>query len=301
MRCSLRRLLSTLALVALPGAAQPLAGQCLPSTIPPEEAAPCREHYPSWTGELAVYGANALLGGLSGGIMQELRGGSFRRGFTRGVAGGSIIYVGKRLAVERFRYAGLMGREVAAVGGSMVRNAGEGQGLVERLYLPLGVARLEVHTPTGRLQLTPDLTAIGWTIWAVTQSELTFDGSESLSSGTPVFKTDNQVLVAHGDTTHSSGVTNSGVVYYAGIPALGPVVSRKLLEHERIHVLQQDQLFLTVTDPAEELLMRQLPYLGRWSQRVDVNLSTELLRWLARWFPKHLERPWEAEAIFESR
>jgi hypothetical protein len=281
--------------------ASPLGAQCLPSTIPPEERAPCREHYPTWSGELASFGANALLGGLSSGIMQELRGGSFRRGFARGAAGGSVIYVGKRIAVERFEGAGLAGRQVAAVGGSMVRNAGEGVGVLERLYLPLGVARLEVHTPTRRLQLTPDLTAIGWTLWAVSQRELSIDASASLSSGTPVFKTDNLVLTTDGDSTHSSGVTNSGIIYLAGIPALGPVVSRKQLEHERIHVLQEDQLFLTITDPIEELLLEQLPYLGKWAERVDVNLSTELMRRLARWFPKHLERPWEAESIFHSR
>jgi len=292
-------LASTLGVLA--GGVQPLAAQCLPSTIPPEEAAPCREHYPTWAGELASFGANAVLGALSGGIMQELRGGSFRRGFVRGFAGGTVIYVGKRLAVERFDYSGLIGRQVGAVGGSMVRNAGEGRGVLERLYLPLGVARLEVYTSTGHLQLTPDLTAIGWTVWAVTQAELTLDRAASFSAGTPVFRTDNQVLIAHGDTTHSSGITNSGVIYIVGIPALGPVVSRKQLEHERVHVLQEDQLFLTITDPVEESLLRQLPWLGRWAGRVDVNLSSELLRTLARWFPKHLERPWETEAIFFAR
>jgi hypothetical protein len=135
----------------------------------------------------------------------------------------------------------------------------------------------------------------------VTQRELSLDGSASLSAGTFVFRTDNLVLRAGNDSTHSSGVTNSGIVYLAGIPALGPVVSRKQIEHERLHVLQEDQVFLTITDPIEELLLEQVPYLGRWAERVDVNLGTELLRTMARWFPKHLERPWETEAIFHSR
>lgn len=299
----MRRILLLPVLLLILGAGlRPLAAQCLPSTIPPEEAPPCREHYPTWAGELAAFGGNAVLGAISGGIMQELKGGSFRRGFTRGFAGGSVVYVGKRLSVERFEASGLIGRQVAAVGSSMVRNAGEGAGMLEKLYLPLGVARLEVHTPTGHLQLTPDLTALGWTIWALTQPELSFDRSASLSAGTPVFRTDNKALRVHGDTALISGVTNSGVILAVGIPALGPVVTRKLLAHERVHVLQEDQLFLTVTDPLEELVMRQLPFLGGWAaSRVDINLSTELMRRLARWFPKHLERPWETEAIFFSR
>ncbi|NJD10775.1 MAG: hypothetical protein FIB01_10215 [Gemmatimonadetes bacterium] len=293
--------LLALLLVMLAGGACSLAAQCLPSTIPPEEAPACKEHYPTWAGELAAFGANAVLGAISGGIMQELKGGSFRQGFTRGFAGGSVIYLGKRLAVERFEAAGLVGRQVAAVGGSMVRNAGEGAGVLEKLYLPVGVGRLEVRPRAGKLQFTPDLTAIGWTVWAMTQAELTIDRAASLSAGALVFRTDNQVLRQHGDTLTSSGITNSGVIYIVGIPALGPVVARKQLAHERVHVLQQDQLFLTVTDPVEELLLRQLPFAGRYATRVDVNLSTELLRRLARWFPKHLERPWETEAIFFSR
>jgi hypothetical protein len=277
------------------------AAQCLPSTLPPEEAPSCNRRYPSWSGELASLGGNALLGGLSAGIMQELRGGSFRSGFARGAVGGAGIYAGKRLAAERFEGAGLIGRQVAAVGGSIVRNAGEGRGVLERLYLPLGVARLEVHTPTRRLQLTPDITALAWALWALDERELSIDWEETLSAGTPVFYTDNKTLVVGGDSTHAAATTNSGVMYVSGVPGLGPVVSRRILEHERIHVLQEDQLFLTITDPLEELLLRQVPYVQRWATRVDINLATELLKRLGSWFPQHLDRPWESEAIFHSR
>lgn len=250
---------------------------------------------------MASLGGNALLGGLASGIMQELKGGSFRSGFTRGALGGAGIYLGKRIAVERFDGAGLLGRQVAAVGGSVVRNAGEGRPVLERLWLPLGVARLEVHTPTRRLQLTPDITALSYTLWAVSERQLELDWKESISAGTPVFATDNKVLIVNGDSTHAAGVTNSGVIYFADVAGLGPVVQRRQLEHERVHVLQQDQLFLTITDPIEELLLRQVPYVGRWSTRVDINLATELLSRLGSWFPDYLERPWETEAIFHSR
>ena len=282
-------------------AATEAAAQCLPSTIPPEEAPPCTRRYPSWSGELASLGGNALLGGVTSGLMQELRGGSFRSGFMRGVMGGSVIYAGKRIAVERFETAGLMGRQVAAVGGSMVRNAGEGIPGFDRLILPVGVGRLEFDRPARRLQLTPDLTALGYTLWAISEDELAIDWSKTFSSGTPVFSTDNRILVVDGDSTHAAGVTNSGVIYLAGIPGVGRTVARRQFEHERVHVLQEDQLFITLTDPIEELLLAQLPYLGRHARRVDINLSTQLLEHLGKWFPKHLERPWETEAIFHSR
>src|SRR5512133_49653 len=110
----MRRLRGTLlALCLLALAPAILSAQCLPTPIPPDEAPPCTQRYPHWAGELASIGGNALLGGLSAGIMQELRGGSFRSGFTRGALGGTAIYVGKRIDAERFEGAGLLGRQVA--------------------------------------------------------------------------------------------------------------------------------------------------------------------------------------------
>ena len=93
-------------------------------------------------------GANTFIGALTGGLVQALGGGSFSDGFTRGALGGAIVYAGKRLSVGRFAGAGWIGREVAAVGTSIVRNASDGLPTVHRLVLPLGPLRVHFR-PNG--------------------------------------------------------------------------------------------------------------------------------------------------------
>jgi hypothetical protein len=276
------------------------SAQCLPPRVPPDLIPPCTQKYPSWTGELAAAGANALLGGISGGVMLKVRGGSFGDGFLRGLAGGTVVYTGKRVAAERFGGAGLVGREIAAIGSSMVRNAGDGIGVLDRAVLPIGPARLYVQRGGERLRIRPDLTALGWMISGIAESELRFDAARSISSGAVVFVTDNRILVSGDDSVHASGIVESGVMYLADIPAFGRDYSRLAFQHERIHVIQNDQIFLTMTDPVEDALMSRIPFLKRTVPWVDINLSSTFINAIGSRIPKHLERPWETEAIFFS-
>jgi hypothetical protein len=288
-------------LVLLAGTSAAASAQCLPPLLPPDAQQPCTERYPDWTGEMAALGANALLGGLSGGVMHKLHGGSFGTGFLRGMAGGAVIYGGKRIAVERFGGAGLVGRQVAAVGGSMVRNAGEGRGIVERVMLPVGPAWLYVQGSAPRVRLRVDAFALGWFLYALQESELELDAGRSLSAGTPVFTTRNRIITADGDSVHAGGAVKPGNIMLADVPAFGREFARRTFEHERVHALQLDQIFLTVTGPAESELMSRTPGLRKLERYVVINLSGQLLELLGGWIPEHLDRPWETEAIFFSR
>src|SRR5262245_30296029 len=69
---------------------------------------------PSWAAHAAVLTTNMVVGGLTAGLIQELRGGSFKDGFTRGALGGSITYAGKWVSSERFDGAGFLGRQINA-------------------------------------------------------------------------------------------------------------------------------------------------------------------------------------------
>jgi len=272
----------------------PAAAQC---GARPE---PCEVDAPRWTGELATLSANALLAGLTAGVVQRWRGGSFEEAFARGALGGAGIYAGKRIAVEDFAGAGLIGREVAAVGASVARNALDGLPPLERLILPLGPVRLHFrrgHRPSARL----DAIALGWIAWAVAERELDFDMGESLSAGAPVFRTRGSILSFGDDSVHAAGVTAAGVVVLSRVPGFGDAFERRSSAHERVHVIQQDQLFTLWVDPAEEWALERWRFTraaGRW---VDFNLSTELLRTFGRLFPEHAERPWELESIFLAR
>ena len=262
---------------------------------------PCIFDAPRWVGEFASLSANGLLGALTGGLSQHLRGGSFQDGFVRGALGGSIIYAGKRAASESFSGAGLIGRSVAAVGSSSVRNASEGAPLFSRLTLPLGPVWMEIDTSTRGIQARLDPVALGWMVYAISEPELELDWADTLSDGTPVFKTHNKVLQLPGDTVHTAGLTNAGIVYLADVPAYGSNHARRHRAHERIHVIQEDQLAIMWTDPLGGWAIGSVPRLRPARSRLAVNLSTEILRLLGGAIPEYGDRPWEVESVFFAR
>jgi hypothetical protein len=276
------------------------AAQCVPAGVDGEVRCPLDA--PDWVGQFTVLSANALIGGLTAGVMQHARGESFARGFVRGALGGGAVWAGKWVAAQRFSGAGLAGREVAATGASMIRNAGRGQGFFEELVLPFGPVRFHI-TPGAPAPVRPKLDVLGtaWLLYGVSERELELDVGGSLSAGAPVFRTDGKILSIGDDSLHAAGIANAGVVFVADVPAYGASLQRRALAHERVHVLQEDQLFLLWTDPAEDWLLERLPGGTHASRFIDLNLSTELLRLLGRFFPDHGERPWEMEAIFLAR
>jgi hypothetical protein len=275
--------------------------QCPPQLMPPDLREPCPERYPSWSGELAALGGNMLLSGFSAGVLHRLRGHSFGDAFLRGLAGGAVIYGGKRIATERFGGAGLVGREFAAVGSSMVRNAGEGRGTLEQIVLPVGPARLYLQQSAPRVRVRADLFNLGWLVYAVLEPELRFDAVMSLSAGAPVFLTDNRIIRTDADTAYAHGIAETGIVLLIDVPAYGRDFAREVFSHERVHILQMDQLFMYVTGPAEERALAAVPGLRRIAPYIDVNLSGGLLRLMNGLIPEFLDRPWETEAIFLSR
>lgn len=263
---------------------------------------PCPVDAPRWVGELTSLSANALLGGVTAGVIRWVRGGEFADGFAAGALGGVVVYGGKRIAAERFDGAGLLGREVAAVGASMSRNAADDMGLLERLVLPLGPVRIEVRPgEASPVRARLDALAAIWTAYGVVERELTLDWGQSFSAGSPVFRTAGKVLRTGGDTLHAAGLARSGVIIVADVPAYGEVFLDRALAHERVHIIQGDQLFLLWTDPLEEVLMRTVPTTNAFGRYVDVGVSTDVLRLFAGLFPDHAGRPWELESTFLAR
>ncbi|HEY0038425.1 MAG TPA: hypothetical protein VGB66_17125, partial [Longimicrobium sp.] len=139
--------------------------------------------YPGWVGDFGVLSANVLFGGLSAGLVQTARGGSFRDGFTRGAAGGVGVYAGKRIAVAPWSGAGFVGRQVASVGSSVVWNAGAGRPSFEEVALPVGPVRLYLRTSGQgpRVHARVDAVAVMATAYAASRPELEWDPGRSLS------------------------------------------------------------------------------------------------------------------------
>lgn len=276
------------------------AQRCFDVSFDPEASYPCRFEAPRWSGELASLGANAALGALTAGLVRELRGGSFSDGFVKGALGGVITYAGKRVAAERFDGAGLLGRQIAAVGSSATRNAGADVPLFQRLTLPFGPVWLEVQRESGtRLSARVDPVALGWIVHGVLEEDLDFEVGESLSSGAAIFRTNEKLLLFDTDTV--AGTANAGVVFVAGIEAFGERRRDRTAAHERIHILQQDQFAILWTVPLGEWAMRKSSFFAPIAPRIALNVSTEIMRLLAPLFDSHEDRPWELEAIFHAR
>lgn len=268
---------------------------------------------PHWAGEFAILSGNAVVSGVTAGVVQKLRGGSFRDGFLRGLTGGGVIYLGKRVAAERFSGAGLLGREVASLGTSMVRNASGGYGLLDDVVLPLGIVRLYrercpasecdagATAPPAKLfryRLRVDAVATGWLLYAATQPQLHFDAGSSLSMGTPVFKTDNKVMGS--GEQRAGGFAKDGIILLSDVPLWGPIYAERAIHHEMEHVIQDDQLLGTWIRPAQATVLRRFRAGRLFDDWVDLDASNELLDLMSNAIPQHDVRPWELEAVYLS-
>lgn len=275
-------LLALLALAPSPGTPQT-------STLPDGDWAS------DGVGEAAFLALNAVIGGATAGLWQELSGGSFGDGFAGGALGGSVVYAGKRLSAESFAGAGFLGRDVASVGVSIVRNAADARPLLDSLRLPVGPLRLYLGPrEPGPPRIELDLHDVYWTAYGLAEARLELDLGESLSSGAPVFRSDRALVDP--DDRRLLGVTAGGVVF------LSPDARRPgegTLAHERAHVIQRDFLYHAWLRPLEDRLARKLPG-GGFVDRVDYDAIGLALRVGAHalGWGDPVRAPLEAEADF---
>ncbi|MEX2284429.1 MAG: hypothetical protein WEE89_18210 [Gemmatimonadota bacterium] len=230
---------------------------------------------PAWVGDVTFLGANALTSGLSAGILQRLRGGSFKDGLARGAIGGSVKYAGMRISAKRFDGAGLLGRQVAATGTSMVRNASDARPTFDRLLFPLGPLHLYVQLSDG-IAVRPkiDLTAFVTLISAAVQTELSWDAGASFSAGAPVFRATDRYLISGGRAV--DGFMGSGSIFLSHLPSADFLAH--VFAHERVHVLQSDWLFQVWSDPAESWILNRIPGGSTFYRYFDFNMLAKQSR-----------------------
>ncbi|HEX6748001.1 MAG TPA: hypothetical protein VF092_11975 [Longimicrobium sp.] len=236
-----------------------------------------------------ILAVNAGLGALTAGGLRVLRGGHFRAAAVRGAVGGALVYGGKRLAVERWDGAGLAGRQVAAVGSSIVWNAGLGRAPLHTLALPVGPVRLYVRTTDGgAVQPKIDASAVVAMVLVMTEEGSHLDVERSLSSGALVFRRTNPR-----EPEGWLGGATAGVISYLPVESGGTEGEglHEVLGHERVHMIQHDQAFLFFSQPAEAALLGSHP-VGRY---LDLGLNVLALEAVDRLIPYN-SRPWEREA-----
>lgn len=249
-----------------------------------------------WPEEAGLLSANVLLSGVTAGLVQSARGGSFSDGFTRGAAGGVGVYAGKRIAAARWTGAGLVGRQVASVGSSVVWNAGAARPSLEQVALPLGPVRFYLRTsgPGPRVRARVDAVALASTAYAASRPELRWDARRSLSDGVMVFLAPEHDLRLAGQDAW--GLTYPGtVIIGAGAQLAGQV--EPIASHERVHVLQADQIFLALGRPLQDAAASRSA-VARWLSRwVDVDVTVAAVAGAASLAGTAPDaRPWEVEA-----
>lgn len=258
---------------------------------------------PRWTGHVTFLGTNVLLGGLSAGAIQKIRGGDFQDGFARGSAGGALWYSGKVISARHFYGAGFLGRQVSALGLSAIHNAGEGLPALQRLVFPLGPLHLALERTDEGTRVQPTVVAgeLAWAMALAFRSETRFDASNSLSSGVLVFRTPGHFFGSEegpwGPGSVRGAVVNGSIVV-SDIPT-DEIPS--VLGHERVHVLQHDFAHRVLGHRLEVGIMNRWGPTRRVSRWVEPGLLLEGLtlsfwRWADPEDPSTL--PWEMEANF---
>lgn len=252
---------------------------------------------PRWVGDVTFLSANALLAGLTAGIVHKLEGGEFRDGFARGALGGAVAYAGRRISAEEFWGAGLLARQVSAVGISIARNAADGRPSFERLMFPVGPVHVYVDRSDGTsVQPKLVLNDFAWLVSLALRSETRFDWSASLSAGAPVLRSPGNRVTVDGERV--GGVMAGGTILLSDLPEED---ARVALPHERVHVLQHDFAFLLWSDPIEERLLRISGFTQAIYRYVDVGITFSSLAALgltSMGLDPGDRPPWEVEAHF---
>jgi len=240
-----------------------------------------------WSQETELLGVNALLGGLSAGLASAIRGDSFIKGFLWGAGGGSVAYLGKRIASRPEDGAGLVGRQIVSVSSSVVGNVVAGRGTFDRIAFSFGPFRAYVGRAVPGVQWRVDVPA------SVALARAVIQGSEinllrSLSTGATVVGEECEMAAP-------------GTVYYT--PGSDPERSSYTLSHELVHVLQFDQSFLFLGEPLEAWVAQRFPATRGLFRRFEFNLpilTTALVTGHTVW-EDHDAQPWEKEAMYLGR
>lgn len=252
---------------------------------------------PHWVNSRTILGFNMLLGGVSAGVLAELRGGSFFDAFGTGATGGLVVFLGKDVAARDFHGAGMLGRQVAAIGGSIVQNAGAGLRPLDRVALPLGPAHLLVDTRQAKLHARIDPVSVAVIAVGLAHPQLQLDAAESVSSGVPVFRIREGVLRSPWTGRETGGMEIASVLFFGALEDLEPEVRSSVRSHERLHTLQSDAFQAYWGRPLLDWMLPETPGWKRARPFLDVNIGdaiTELTD--AILFSAYASRPWEIEA-----
>ena len=195
--------------------------------------------------QAAGLAVNTALGALTAGLRAGFAGRPIWPAVCEGALGGVVVYAGKRVIGTEVPALGVGGRELAALGSSVVGNAGGGRAPLAGAVFPLGPVRLYLGRPaaagwsSGGVRLKLDLAGSLALAYMATRPGARFDLAASARAGAAVF----------------DGVSDLGTDHLAqnivGVIAVAPsdVGDRVGMAHELIHLTQWDFTFVAWSEP----------------------------------------------------
>lgn len=268
-------------------------------SVPTTAQLPTPAEQPASTGQHAVLlTTNALMGGLTSGVIQAVRGRSFLHGFAHGALGGGIVYGGKRLSAQEFDGAGLVGRQVASIGSSIAANGAAGRGMLDRVVLSLGPLPGRLAISRGEsFKVRPiiDLVSAGALAYGLIASNEKLDLGESFSNGVAVFRGQSLgvgIVTRISSTGFIRGATTVGGAIFVDDAVIDPT---HILAHERVHVLQFDYTQALWGDELDSFLLDHRPA----SQYLKMNILPTVVGLIGQTMVAAGNRenlPWEVEA-----
>ena len=263
---------------------------------PPPPSPPVEEHVRTplsardRVGHLAVNGA---IGGFSAAMFALARGKNPWRAALIGFGGGVTMGAGKQLAGRRFEGAGLLGRQLAALGTSAVRSASEDTMVV---ILPAGPMIFEIRpSAVDRVRPRVNLVSTATVLYYVIRSDTRIDVGSSLAAGAPVFRFPTETVSTRDGIIF--GRMDFGTILLGAAPSVADEQRRMTLPHESIHVVQYDFLEQALSLPAERAILRKLGVRDGFRRHVDIGAISVLLAGILQMHMDYDDRPWERESV----
>ena len=239
---------------------------------------------------LAVNGA---LGGFSAAMFALARGKNPWRAALVGFGGGVAMGAGKQVAGQRFDGAGLMGRQLAAFGTSMVRSASEDTMV---LIVPVGPMTFEVR-PSAVDRVRPRVNLVGTAtlLYYVVRADTRLDMGATLSAGAPVFRFPTETVSTRDGIIF--GRMDFGTIVLGRTPLVQDRQRRMTLPHEAIHVVQYEFLEQALSLPLERAILRKLGASEGFLRHVDLGAISVMLAGVLQMHMDYDDRPWERESV----
>jgi hypothetical protein len=242
---------------------------------------------------VAHLAVNGALGGFSAAMFALARGKNPWRAALMGFGGGLTMGAGKQIAGRPFDGAGLIGRQLAALGTSVVRAASEDTMVV---MVPLGPMTLEVR-PSAVDRVRPRVNVVGSAtlLYYVIRADTRIDVQATLSAGAPVFRFPTETVSTRDGIIF--GRMDFGTIVLGAPPPILDAQRRMTLPHESIHIIQYDFLEQALSLPPERAILRKIGVGEGFLRHVDLGAISAMLAGVLHMHMDYDDRPWEREAV----